>query len=115
MVPTNEWWGDDEVSEWVPALTERRSIATVQGSEWLGPSGFEAQVRRHIDVLRCSGATAACYRAIDTDAVLFVPKGRLAGPFSNEDCCPALRDTLADAGYEIIYDGPGATIAKPAD
>jgi hypothetical protein len=113
IVATTEVWGDDEVSEWFPALAARSSFGTVQGSEWLGRDGFRRRLARHFAILACAGSTATCYADVDPDAWIFVPKGRQAGPFSPADCCPALRATLPDAGYEVIYDGPGATIARP--
>ena len=113
LVPTNEVWGFDDVSEWLPAIAERRSIGTVQGSEWLGSDGFDAQLEVHESILGCAGSTAVCYRSLAPDAVLFIPKGRLGGLFSPSDCCPALRETLGSLGYTVIYDGPGATIAEP--
>ena len=71
---------------------------------------------RHVEIRRCNGATVTCYRPVADGASFYVPKGNLAGPFSPEDCCPALRESLAaSAGYEIVYDGPGATIAQPTD
>ena len=112
LVPTAEVWGFDEVSEWLPAFAERYSLGTVQGSEWLGQAGFEQQLDHHERILDCANHTASCYAEVDGDAVIFVPKGETAGPFSAADCCPALRSTLEDAGYEIVYDGPGATIAQ---
>lgn len=115
LVPTGEVWGYDEVSEWLPAFAQRESVGTVQGSEWLGAAAFDARLATHEAILRCAGSTAACYRLIDPEATIFVPKGRLAGPWSPVDCCPALRQTLADAGYEIVYDEAGATIARPGD
>jgi hypothetical protein len=115
LVPTHEVWGYDEISEWLPALGERHSIGTVQGTEWLGVAEFQAQLATHEAILNCAGATVACYGSVDPDAWIFVPKGNLAGLFSPDDCCPALRTTLADAGYEVVYDGPGATIGMPGD
>lgn len=113
IVATTEVWGDDEVSEWFPSLAERRSIGTVQGFEWLGSQAFTRQLERHFEILACAGSTADCYGALDGEALIFVPKGRLAGPFSDVDCCSALRETLVDAGYEVLYDGRGATVARP--
>ena len=113
IVPTDEVWGFDDIGEWLPALAERQAIGTVQGSEWLGPAGFDAQLSTHSAIRDCAGSTAACYASIDTGAVIFVPKGQLNGIFSPQDCCPALRSTLTDAGYEVVYDGAGATIAVP--
>ena len=113
LVPTAAVWGDDEVSEWLPALGRRHSIGTVQGSEWLGAQRFEERLAVHEALRDCAGSTAACYAEIDPRAVLFIPKGQLGGPFSPGDCCPALRATVEGAGYRILYDGPGATIAEP--
>ncbi len=45
LVPVAGVWGDDEMSEWLPALAQRQSIGTVQGSEWLGVDGFESSWR----------------------------------------------------------------------
>ena len=50
------------------------------------------------------------------DAWLFIPKGRVNGPLSPDDCCPALRETVLEGSfYEVVYDGAGATIARPPD
>ena len=113
LVPVAGVWGDDEMSEWLPALAQRQSIGTVQGSEWLGVETFEAQLATHNAIRDCSGSTVACYASVDPTALLFIPKGQLAGPFSPGDCCPALRETVEAEGYRVIYDGPGATIAEP--
>ena len=113
LIPTEDVWGDDEQSEWFPAIAGRHSLGTVQGSEWLGPDGYRRQLANHIAIRDCARAAASCYRPILDGASLFIPKGELAGPFSPEDCCAALRETLATLGYTVIYDGPGATIAEP--
>jgi hypothetical protein len=113
LVPTSEVWGFDDVGEWLPAIAERHSIGTVQGSEWLGVEGFEERLAVHEAIRDCAGSTVACYTAIDAEAILFIPKGQQGGPFSPGDCCPALRETAEAGGYRIVYDGPGATIAIP--
>jgi len=115
VVPTDEVWGFDDIGEWLPAIAERHAVGTVQGSEWLGRDGYRRQLDRHFAIRSCAGSTAACYASIAPDALIYVPKGQLNGLFSPQDCCPALRATLRDAGYDIVYDGPGATIAQPAE
>jgi hypothetical protein len=116
LVVTTVVWGDDEFSEWFPAVTDRYSVATVQGTEWLGARAFEEQLATHFALLACSRSTADCYADLVTDegrgqTYLVVPKGKLAGAFSSDDCCPALRATLDAAGFDVVYDGPGATVA----
>ena len=121
IVASTVVWGADEVSEWFPAVAERQSVATVQGSEWLGTDGFMVQRARHLAVLTCTPRTDACMaewsaEAGLADAWLFVPKGQLNGPLSAPDCCPALRETVRGSVlYEVVYDEQGATIARPVD
>ena len=114
IVPTEDVWGDDEPSEWFPAIAERQSLGTVQGAEWLGSEDYREQLANHVRIRGCTGAGVSCYADIGgADTYFFVPKGRLAGPFSPQDCCIALRENLRGDAYEIVYDGPGATIAAP--
>jgi hypothetical protein len=121
IVATTVVWGFDEISEWFPAVADRQSVATVQGSEWLGPERFAAQLDVHSGVLICTRSTARCMAdwAADTgfsDAWLFIPKGQVNGPLSPGDCCRALRETVKESVlYEVVYDGAGATIARPVD
>jgi hypothetical protein len=114
IIPTADVWGDDEQSEWFPAIAERHSLGTVQGAEWLGYDGYRLQLLHHAQIRSCEGGATSCYEPVgDGRAAFFVFKGRLAGPFSNSDCCIALRESLATGAYEIVYDGPGATVAIP--
>ncbi len=81
-------WGADEISEWFPAVAQRQSVATVQGSEWLGrrasraapppPRRPASALRRPTDAWR-SGLRV---RRASADAWLFIPKGRVNGPLS---------------------------------
>jgi hypothetical protein len=106
----------DQVSEWFPALAGRRSVATIQGYEWLGSQRWWRQYDLDTSLQACSGATDSCltawmrqYRVAPT--YVYLPKGRLTGPLSPADCCSALRQTLAASpAYAIVYDGPGASI-----
>ena len=45
--------GARRVAEWFPTMTQRRSVATVQGTEWLGSGRFKEQERRHFWLLEC--------------------------------------------------------------
>ncbi len=118
VVVTGRYWYEDATSEWFPYLVSRVSVATVQGYEWLGSSAWQQQLKL-ADALRA--------RANDTVAALdewarqfgveydyvYIPKGRLGGVLSDEDCCGAMRVTLGDSpDYEVVYDGVGATIAR---
>ncbi len=45
VVVTDRFWAVDATSEWFATLTDARSVATVQGREWLGSDEFD-QSRR---------------------------------------------------------------------
>ena len=118
VVVTGRSWYEDATSEWFPYLTGQTSVATVQGYEWMGSSAWRRQLELADDLAGVSRETAASIEAwagawgIEFD-VVYVPKGSLGAVLSPTDCCPALRTTLAESGdYEIVYDGPGATIAR---
>jgi 4-amino-4-deoxy-L-arabinose transferase-like glycosyltransferase len=114
-VITNQVWWNDAISEWFPELTDRQSVATVQGYEWT--TLFARQERRDAllqDV--CALRTVACLRTWVGDLnvavqYVFVPKGHLAGPASSDDCCAAMRISIRD-NLTVVYDGPGATVAR---
>jgi len=115
VVTAEGTWEGDQVSEWLPALTGHTSAATFQGFEWLGVERSRAQLRAYDALQECGRQTAACLTDWQRDSgitadYVFVPKGALSGPQEPSDCCPALRLTLLETG-EVMYDGPGATIA----
>jgi len=118
VVVTGREWYEDATSEWFPYLAGRRSIATVQGFEWAGASAWQAQIDMDAALQELATNTAASLEewALEYHVsyeYVYVPKGRLGDVSSGVECCTALRQTLRESGaYEIVYDGPGATIAR---
>lgn len=118
VVTNGTFWEDDAISEWFPALTDRRSAATVQGSEWLGPDVWERQQDAYDGLQACGRDVLPCVLAwSDTYDLpithIFLPKGQLHGPSSEPDCCPAARHSVELVpGARVIYDGPGATVIQ---
>jgi hypothetical protein len=115
-VVTGRSWGLDADSEWFYMLAERRSIATVQGWEWLGADAFRGARVRHQTLQRCADEGVECVSAwlkAWPAEYLYLPKGRLEGAISPPDCCTRLRASISHSPqYEIIYDGPGATVFR---
>ena len=116
VVVTGRIWTVDAPSEWFPYLAGRRSVATVQGNEWLGPAAWDQSLDRNFSLQARAGDTVASLDdwadefGVEFDYV-FLPKGQLGGPFSPGDCCAAMRTTLRESpNYQVVYDGPGATI-----
>jgi hypothetical protein len=116
-VITNSVWNSDADSEWFPVLTGRRSVATVQGTELLGQAAFYERLATHRSLQACvAAASAACVRdwlATTPATYLYLPAGPLHGPRSPDDCCADLRAALlADPGFVLVGDQPGATIFR---
>jgi hypothetical protein len=53
-------WGVDKSNEWFPALAERKSQTTVQGTEWFSKSGFEIQKKKYNDLKSCFKIGSPC-------------------------------------------------------
>jgi len=116
-VVTNNVWSGDPDSEWFPMLASRRSVATVQGSEWLGEAAFDRQVRANQALQGCAEpASVSCVEDWLSEwggDYVFLPKGPLNGPGGPGDCCLELRQLLVSAdSFAPVYDGPGATILR---
>ena len=53
-------WGVDQSNEWFPVLSERKSISTVQGSEWLPDRQFENNKKQYYELKSCANKGTAC-------------------------------------------------------
>ncbi len=111
LVVSGRVWQLDKISEWFPALANRTSVSTVQGSEWL--PGFNAgadaadafQARCHAADGRCLAQWADATGRSFNHA--YVPMMAI------DPCCAPLIAALRhDPGYIPLYDGPGAFIAE---
>jgi hypothetical protein len=116
--PFDRGWAVDSVSEWFPALSERKSPSTVQGKEWLaGDLGMWAAMGRYNELKLCNDLPVECLDEwAEAAGVTFthVYIGKLdLDKFDkrylsaeNRDCCAALRASLARSpGYSLVYDG----------
>lgn len=118
-IVTAHRWELDYFSEWFPFLAQRESVATVQGSEWTGLDGFINRLARFRQLQECAPRVASCLEGWRLgwdvlDAYVIIPKGRLYGPMTSVDCCPALREDLHRMqNWSVAYDGPGATVFAP--
>jgi hypothetical protein len=115
LVLPDRAWQADRLAEWFPVLARRRSIATVQGSEWLAGHEFERRVEEYDSLRQCSRSTAGCLRRWEARTGrrfthLIVPQSR---PFP---CCSGLLAGLAaDSGWRLRYSGSGARIYERTD
>ncbi len=53
-------WGADRANEWFPVLSERKSLTTVQGSEWLPDRQFDNNKKRYYELKSCVNKEVSC-------------------------------------------------------
>ena len=120
LVITERFWAGDRAAEWFPVLAQRRSVDTVQGTEWLPKSeGFWPTMERYEAAQQCGGRDGGCILGWSAEygevGYVFIPK-TLAGEYGDgapSYCCTGLRLNLrGDPAFELVYDGPGATVFR---
>ena len=62
VLVTNYFWSGDPVSEWFPALTGRTSVATVQGTEWLGGGRYLQAIEEARELQYCVDQSPVCIK-----------------------------------------------------
>ena len=111
----------DRIAEWFPALSGRASVTTAQGYEWLAGGAFQRRVGQYPTIQPCALRDVRCVEVWARDSgVRFShvflptgPTGKSTAPVLAEDCCWSIRASLrADPRYELLHDGPGATVFR---
>jgi hypothetical protein len=116
LVITGTAWANDRVAEWFPVLAERRSVATVQGSEWLPGGEFRRRYDAYEALAACATRDVSCVEQWSSAwrkpfTYLYVAKTMGKKGLPGTDCCTAvMASASADSRYRRVYDGPGATI-----
>jgi hypothetical protein len=104
-------WEVDRASEWFPALAQRKSVATVQGNEWLPNGAFEHAIWLHDYAWSCAGGTASCilnWAHATGTAFDFVV---LPADTGGSGCCGGLAASLAaDGRFTEVYASPSTHI-----
>ena len=111
-------WSVDRTSEWFPVLAARKSVATVQGTEWLADgAGFSQQKEDFLALQTCANRDAGCLDqwAVKTskpfDYVYITKIPPRIEKRAKDPCCASLRNALtADPRYALIYDTTAASI-----
>ncbi len=53
IMEINSTWSVDKVSEWFPTIAGRKSITTVQGTEWLAKSHMKTPRKKTVSLKEC--------------------------------------------------------------
>ena len=118
VIPESDWthWGASRNAEWFPALANRVSVNTVQGTEWSPRPTFDRRLAAYNALMPCASALASCLDEWVQNTGLnfthvYIPQPSYPPKLQHLRCCEALIESLnGDARYERIYDGPGAVI-----
>ncbi|MGB5052694.1 MAG: hypothetical protein WBO46_27330 [Caldilineaceae bacterium] len=117
MVTSTPEWPSDAASEWFPVLAARRSLSTVQGTEWLPNGLYEMAIERYDDLQICASEGAGCVQEWSASndiqfTHIYISKTAIHyAEGRNPDCCIILRKNLSEnPDYQVIYDGPGAMV-----
>lgn len=103
VVPVRAWFAD-YVSEWFPAVTNRASVATPQGFEWI-EGEFARRELLHRALWDCADEGYVCVmQAMGQTTYTHV--------FVSAECCQPLKESLRDSRrFTVVYDN-GALIAE---
>jgi hypothetical protein len=102
------WFGLDAHSEWFPVLARRRSIATVQGMEWLPGQVFRRRMQAADELMQCRQQDAAC---LDGWAA------RWEQPFTylfiaRRGCSERFLASIAASGWRTVHEENGYTVLQ---
>lgn len=109
-------WQQDRFSEWLPVLSGRHSVATVQGYEWFPDGVFTRRVASYDRAQRCANWTTECLAEWTVEfqspfSHVYVPRSPDAHKLAEFQCCqPLLASLRADPRYRLVYEGPGGWI-----
>jgi len=100
-------WPSDAISEWFPTLSDRVSLATPQGYEWMPDKMFQIQIWKHDQLQVCAFADSGC---LDRWSIMTGTTFDYVYVRVGDGCCGISSNLLVDYRYDLIYNGPGAMI-----
>ncbi|MBN1146693.1 MAG: hypothetical protein JXA78_05520 [Anaerolineales bacterium] len=102
-------WESNERAEWFPVLAQRRSITTVQGTEWLPANRFNEQQRIYQEVLSCAVEEIACLNQVSQHDGIQFTHVYLSGSLIDRETgaplpLPIEAGLRSSPEYELIYE-----------
>jgi hypothetical protein len=109
----------DSVLEWFPALTGRKSLYTVQGTEWTLGGDFSAFVKNTYGVQACMNEDSSCMdEAVSPSEYDYVYVSKI---LRADNCIPLdaprafphfVEELRADARFDVVYETDGVIVYK---
>ena len=111
VIVTGMSWVHDDFTEWFPAIAQRHSVNTAQGTEWL--PNFADRIDHYNELVQCSAKTIQCvenWAAWTNSAFTYVVLN--SATFNDS----TLRQSLITSpNYELVYESANVTIFKHTD
>ena len=115
-VVSGRHWPNDTYGEWLPALTDRQSVATVQGREWLGRSSWDPATAAYDDLQACVHSNAACLvswmRAHMGTGSNYVYVVDVLDVVDALDTHPLVLDVEASPEFEVVHEDDDGVVAR---
>ncbi len=107
-------WEKDFRSEWFPALTKRRSINTVQGSEWLDGGEYYLLQEIHEDAGKCYKSNLSCLDNLDAkydlDYSMIYFSGKLSSEDGNITPYPIEMEFRSSPDFQLVYENETVSV-----
>jgi len=103
------WW-DDVYGEWLPALTDRVSMATTQGFEWKGPAEWDSRLRQFDELQECVKSDAGC--VADWMRAHPVPGPAYAYVVNSDASSALMHSVLRSSSFEVVHSGDDGVVAR---
>ncbi|MBL8103362.1 MAG: hypothetical protein JNM02_12580 [Anaerolineales bacterium] len=101
------------LTEWFPALAERRSVATIQGTEWLsGKENYNELYEAITDIHQCLYQDVNCLLNLQDGLPDNYDYILLAGKQQNASGHPLLASLKETPSFTLVYASPNINIFK---
>lgn len=110
-------WHHDKMGEWFPALTQRKSLTTIQGTEWLPDTAFEKDKQIYDNLKECADTGESCVSAWSRQygkKFDYLVVSRINGSMQSLDTgLSYFNRTMEESGnYNRVYENEAVTVFK---
>jgi hypothetical protein len=114
VISTDRNWPTDKVQEWFPALTDRKSLMTVQGQEWL--PDFQTREKMYFVMKTCEKRGVTCIESAVARYKLTMTHLYVSNALNRAspgECCRLILEQLqSSAKYRRIYKNMDVSVWK---
>ena len=103
-------WPSDVYGEWLPALTDRVSMATIQGLEWKGAAEWDSRSSSYDELQGCVKSDAEC--VADWIRAHPVPGPAYAYVVNGDASSALMHSVLRSPSFEVVHSGDDGVVAR---